>query len=307
MNHLKSCVCCGSDLNSSIYLFQKKNAKYYKCAKCGLIFQNPQPPLNSAKEIYDDFEYQNLYFNATGFYSQIASSYLKNLQNVIKRENVVFDPGKCKLLDVGSSIGLFLCLAKKEGYAAKGFDISSIASKFAKENYDVDVMVGNFLETDLLEAGYDIITMWQVIEHLTDPSSFLKKIHTLLKPGGFICIATPDTETIFRKIYKKYWGIYVPDLHITLFNKHNMKIILKRNDFDPVTIKSIHETNIFSEQIEYTKFFIIRIIKNLILKTRIFKPLLPKKIIKKWEKQTYLDIPLPCVNFSVFAIGRKPI
>jgi 2-polyprenyl-3-methyl-5-hydroxy-6-metoxy-1,4-benzoquinol methylase len=306
MNLIESCICCGSELASGRFLFQKKNAKYYRCSACGLIFQNPQPPLNSAKEIYDDFDYQNLYFNATGFYTQIAGAYLKQIHTELAKKNVVLEPAKCRLLDVGSSIGLFLSLAKKEGFDAKGFDISSLASKFAKENYDVDVTVGNFLETALPENGYDIITMWQVIEHLTDPGSFLKKIHSLLKPGGYFCVATPDTDTFFRKLYKKYWGIYVPDLHITLFNRQNMKTILERNNFLPVAVTSIHETNIISEQFEYTKFFIARITKNIILKTKIFRPLVPRKLIEKWEKQTYLDIPLPCLNYSVFAIGKKP-
>lgn len=306
MNQIKFCICCGTDVAGSTFLFQKKKANYYKCSKCGLIFQNPQPHLSSAKEIYDDFDYQNLYFNTTGYYTEIAAEYLKQIHLVLRKNGVTLEPEKCKMLDVGSSIGLFLCLAKKQGFDAVGFDISSLASKFAKENYDVDVMVGNFIEAGLPESSFDIITMWQVIEHLTDPSSFLKKIHSLLKPGGYFCVATPDTGTFFRRLYGKYWGIYVPDLHITLFNRHNMKVILERNEFIPVAVTSIHETNIFSEQLEYTKFFLARLAKNFILKTKIFKPLTPRKLIEKWEKQTYLDIPLPCLNYSVFAIARKP-
>jgi len=210
-------------------------------------------------------------------------------------------------LDVGCSIGLFLSLAKEKGFIVSGTDISSLSGKFAKEKYNIDVKVGNFIELDFPNSYYDMITLWQVIEHLADPNTFLQKIFTMLKPGGFFCVATPDTNTIFRRLYKKFWGIYVPDLHIALFNENNIRIILKRNGFKPLVSKSVHETNAISEQWDYIKFFAVRISKNIVLKTKIFKPLVPKKLLNSWEAQEYLDIPLPCVNYSVFAIAQKPI
>ena len=97
----------------------------------------------------------------------------------------------------------------------------------------------------------------------------------------------------------------MPNEHIALFNFKSMDTILKNNNFSPIVIKRIHEREFIYEQIEYIKLFSIRLIKNIVLKTKVFKPLFPKNLIRKWEKQTDLEIPLPSIAYSVFAIGQK--
>ncbi len=84
-----------------------------------------------------------------------------------------------------------------------------------------------------------------------------------------------------------------------------MKTILEKNNFKTIIVKRIHEREFINEQLEYSKLFSIRLIKNIVLKTYIFKPIFPKKLMKKWEQQKDLEIPLPSVAYSVFAIGQK--
>ena len=84
-----------------------------------------------------------------------------------------------------------------------------------------------------------------------------------------------------------------------------MQTILEKNNFVPIVIKRVHERQFIYEQLEYLKLFFIRLIKNIVLKTKIFKPLFPSKLMRKWEVKTDLEIPLPSIAYSVFAIGRK--
>lgn len=304
LKKLNKCICCDTDVSNSKYLFKKGNASYFICNNCNVVFQNPQPVYELTEEIYDGEHYHERYIKSEYIYLPTSRIYLKDINKEFKR--IGYYKKNLRLMDVGCGIGYFLDLAKKDDYLVQGSDISKWAGIYAKEKFNIDVITGNFLEFDFGKNIYDVVTLWQTIEHLPDPNSFLKKIYEILKPGGFICIATPDTASWIARFYKKYWNCYMPDEHICLFNNKSMTFILKKNGFSPVTVKRIHEREFLFEQIEFIKLFTIRVIKNIVLRTKIFKPLFPNKMIKKWEMQTDLEIPLPSIAYSVFAIGKKP-
>jgi ubiquinone/menaquinone biosynthesis C-methylase UbiE len=302
---INTCPSCGNKLELNWFLFKKKKAEYFKCANCNLIYQNPQPVFELSQDIYDGDHYHNRYIQSEYIYFPTSNIYLKEIENNFQRLN--YNSSGAKLLDVGCGIGYFLYLTKKKGYYVQGADISKWAGDYAKKHFDVDVITGNFLEIEFKENYYDVITIWQTIEHLPEPGLFLEKIYSILKPGGYLCVATPDTNSWIAKFYKKLWNCYIPDEHICLFNFKSMKIILERFSFNPIVIKRIHERQFIPEQYEYLKLFIIRVIKNIVLKTYIFKPLFEQKIIKRWEAQTDLEIPLPSIAYSVLSIARKEI
>jgi ubiquinone/menaquinone biosynthesis C-methylase UbiE len=300
---INSCPCCGIKLDNKGFLFKKKSVEYFRCPNCGLIYQNPQPVFELSQDIYDGDHYHNRYIQSEYIYFPTSNIYLKEIESHFKRLN--YNSNNAKLLDVGCGIGYFLYLAKKNGYQVEGADISAWAGNYAKKHFDVNVITGNFLEIEFKENYYDVITIWQTIEHLPEPGLFLEKIYHMLKPGGFFCLATPDTDSWIAKFYKKLWNCYIPDEHICLFNFRSMKVILERFSFNPIVIKRIHERQFIPEQYEYLKLFIIRLIKNIVLKTIIFKPIFPKKIMNRWESQTDLEIPLPSIAYSVFSISQK--
>jgi ubiquinone/menaquinone biosynthesis C-methylase UbiE len=301
---LDLCLCCGAETSKSTFLFQKAKAFYYKCNVCSIVFQNPQPIFELTEEIYDGEHYHERYIKSEYIYLPTSRIYLREIKKELGEKNNI--ENKVKLLDIGCGIGYFLHLAKREGYEVEGADISVWAGKYSKEKYNIDVITGNFLEISFTDKSYDLVTLWQTIEHLPTPNLFLEKIYKILKPGGYVCIATPDVESWIARFYGRFWNCYMPDEHICLFDFKSMKTILQKNGFDPYKIKRIHEREFINEQIEYSKLFIIRVIKNIVLETKVLKPLFPKKMMSKWEQQTDLEIPLPSIAYSVFAIGQKP-
>lgn len=302
---LTNCPCCNAGADNSEFMFKKMTASYYRCNNCSLVYQNPQPVFEFTEEIYDGEHYHERYIRSEYIYLPTSKIYLKNIEKDLSKTK--FDKKSASLLDIGCGIGYFLYLAKNDGYNVQGADISKWAKIYAKKKFDVDVIAGNFLEMDITENSYDMVTLWQTIEHLPQPNLFLNKIYKILKPGGYICIATPDVDSWIANFYKKFWNCYMPNEHICLFDFKSMKTILQRNKFEPVIIKRIRDREFIFEQIEYTKLFFVRIIKNFVLKTRIFKPLFPKNLMKKWEVQTDLEVPMPSIAYSVFAIGQKPL
>nr|WP_246032151.1 class I SAM-dependent methyltransferase [Leptospira fluminis] len=100
-----------------------------------------------------------------------------------------------RILDVGCGLGFFIRKIRQErpGWDAVGYEISEEAVRFAKEkNLLTNVYSGVVQESDLPEESFDIITLWDVIEHIPNPQSLLEYLHSLLKPGGFIFIETPN-------------------------------------------------------------------------------------------------------------------
>ena len=103
----------------------------------------------------------------------------------------------CRLLDVGIGTGLLLHLAREGGFTPLGCEISPGAAEKAREEFGVDVQVGDFLEADVGEAP-SAITMADVVEHTPDPRRFVARAAELLRPGGALFVAVPNhRSTLF--------------------------------------------------------------------------------------------------------------
>ncbi len=116
-----------------------------------------------------------------------------------------------KLLDVGAGIGRFVKLAHEEyGCQAIGLEPSSLRRQYAQENFALQLKK-NYLEEpfwqDQYESHFDIITLWDVIEHVNDPVVTLKDAVKLLKPGGHIAIGTPNRSVLSYRLSEKIYRL----------------------------------------------------------------------------------------------------
>lgn len=95
-----------------------------------------------------------------------------------------------RLLDVGCGLGYFVKkISEYKNWEASGCEILKTAADFAREKlYLKNIYCGKLEEAEFGEAYFDIITMWDVIEHFPDPGAMLVSINRLLKPGGFLFI-----------------------------------------------------------------------------------------------------------------------
>ncbi|MDP1721727.1 MAG: class I SAM-dependent methyltransferase [Candidatus Gottesmanbacteria bacterium] len=140
-----------------------------------------------------------------------------------------------KLLDVGCALGFFVELSQRQGYDAHGIDPSDYAIKKAKK------LVGSSLiekcvlsDVSKRPKSFDVVTMFDVFEHLSDPGKDLETVHALLKDDGIVVIATGDTASIFAKILGRRWTFFSPPQHIHYFNRVNMATLLRKKGFEPV-------------------------------------------------------------------------
>mgnify|MGYP001573505615 CR=1 FL=1 len=143
-----------------------------------------------------------------------------------------------RLLDIGCSTGEFLELVSRTGrYAIEGAEISQEAARKASERLKVDVFCGTLEELPSSPCSYDVITAWEIIEHIPDPVAFLRRVHYLLKPHGICCLSTPNTNKLKNKISQRSrTSFFIPPEHSLYFSKTNLLQLLSRVGLDVLRV-----------------------------------------------------------------------
>lgn len=183
----------------------------YKCANCGLIFLWPQPDW---EELI--LHYPKQYHGYLTSKSHILDSFRKyGLKKRIK-SILEFKNTKGEILDIGCASGEFLEEFRDlTGWQVTGLEVVEPAIKITRKK-NISVITKELLDANLKENTFDVITLWDVIEHLSDPSAVLIECHKILKKDGLIVIKTPDPSGIEALFFKKYWVGYEAPQH--LFN-----------------------------------------------------------------------------------------
>lgn len=200
-----------------------------RCQKCGLVQINPQPKREEIKSLYGPKYFQDFYPYIKA--QEIHRSYFRRKVNQIKK---MIPQGV--LLDIGCATGVFLKEAKRAGFKVRGLDISRFAVNYCKER-GLDVDLGTLGEICYKERSFDIVSMFQLIEHTPEPLSFLKEVFWILKPGGLVVLTTPNYDCFTRKLMGKLWFGYRHREHLFFFEKKTLVALFKRAGFKKVKIK----------------------------------------------------------------------
>lgn len=235
------CNLCTNDETN--FLFQIEGLNIVRCKECGLIYVNPRPKAESIYQIYDEKYFihkndcfTNQYFGYYDYISdkkKIEKSFIRRLDVIEKYCNYG------RLLDVGCASGYFLLAANKRGWDVHGIDVSAFAVAIAKREFGENrIMKGTLKEIKFPENSFDVVTFWDVLEHLPDPISNLKEAYGILKPGGIIGIVVPDAGSLASHILGKYWPEFKRIReHIYFFNKKTITTMLEKVGFKVLYIE----------------------------------------------------------------------
>lgn len=221
MNNYLSCPICKSNkitLTSSVIA---------ECNNCGLKFIRDIQSSDFYRKIYDKNYFAGDvykdYLKEESYRRSIFKSKIKLIRKHIPPKGIV--------LDIGCGMGFFLMEMEKEGYKIKGFEISEYASSIASRKLNTHVFSSDFLNTDCLHTQFDIVTLWDLLEHLPDPESYLKKISQIIKSNGVLIIETLNTSSLTAKLLKEKWPLYSPPYHIFYFTDKTISLLLKQAGF----------------------------------------------------------------------------
>lgn len=234
MSKLKCIIC---DYDSSLYC-SKEGATYFKCSSCGTIFQYPFPALQDmvdyANKEYKDGKYKK-YLDADDLkYATFEYRLKKVLEQFNTQKRLGASP---RVLDVGCSNGRFIEVALRNELDAWGVEFSESAIAAASEDVRGRIYHGDANNIDNLGIKkFDVITAFDLIEHLFDPISFLNNLRKLLNKNGIIVMTTPDASSPLRSIMGKSWPMLQPFQHTILLSRKGCKIMLQKAKYEHISI-----------------------------------------------------------------------
>lgn len=231
-----ACGLCGSTRSEEflrrgdLSLFLEGEFKLVRCQDCGLVYMNPRPTISSLNEIYPEEydQYTVLLRDEKSALMKWSRSY--GLRKRIKPITNRVQSGH--LLDVGCATGDFLEVMKTVGiWELHGVEINASAGAYAREKLGLPIVTGSVEDAGYPAESFDVITMWNVIEHLPDPVSTLKHLAYLLKPDGILVFNTPNLDSLDAKIYGKYWIGYELPRHFFVFSMKTINELMEKAGF----------------------------------------------------------------------------
>ena len=245
------CLVCGATTGKQLYRLPRFDIR--RCGACAQVFLFPLP---SEAEIGELFA--RLYREGKGSVPELEDYYaacfdaspegpVGRLSRTWLQAIARFGSGG-RLLDIGCGTGIFCHAARDFGWQPTGIDEAEEAVAFARERYGIDVQRGNFESLSLPREAFDLVTMWDVIEHSRDPRQLLSAAAACLKPGGLLGLSTPNQRNIMdvvagglyrvtggrlRKPLEKFYLLE----HFLYFSPETLSRILGTTGFDVLEMR----------------------------------------------------------------------
>jgi ubiquinone/menaquinone biosynthesis C-methylase UbiE len=265
MEILTNCPVCNSTqfkpfLSCIDNTVSRETFQIIECVSCSFKFTNPRPEEKDLGKYYKSEEYVSHSNSKKGFINSTYQSVrkytlLKKLQLISK----FYKTGN--ILDIGCGTGEFLNTCKNAKWQTLGIEPDEDARKMAIQNYGLDVRNEEELK-NLMDASFDIITMWHVLEHVPKLNERIEELKRLIKPKGVIIIAVPNCNSLDAKIYRQNWAAYDVPRHLYHFTPNDIETVFKNHGMKvfrilPMIFDSFY-VSMLSEKIKTGKTNIIR-------------------------------------------------
>jgi len=175
------------------------------------------------------------------YYQKQVTQLPDNLRALAVLETVL--PGRGKLLEIGSFLGLFLDRIRVAGWQAVGLEPYRPAAEYARAKYGLEIIEGVLPNAALPTAHFDAVIMLHVIEHLPDPAENLRELRRVIKPGGVLAVETPRFNSLsFKLLGRRERSIQNCPGHIFFFTEETLRQILERNGFKVFRVERVGRT-----------------------------------------------------------------
>ena len=229
------CYACGEEMKIFMRRFEHD---FWRCSACKLERIFPQPEDDVLSKIYgkDYFE------EGWGFSPEKKESIKRMKKATFRRYLKEIDISRIsKVLDCGAGLGYMLEVAKEFGWEPYAVEISSFGADMCRKIVgEKNVFQGDITELDFSgyyrSSGFDLITMFDFIEHTKDPLATLNRAREIITDGGYLLITTPRVDGLLRKIMGKYWFHYKLE-HLWYFSTCSIKLLLEKARFRVTKIK----------------------------------------------------------------------
>ena len=230
-----ACTACAS--NDSRHELSTGGFDVYRCARCSHAFV---PDRGLAAKL--DAAYGKAYYQSEGEGDDLSAScgYGDYLAKINQRKVAFGDRldwleanGACRgaILDYGCAVGLFVKVAEDRGWKAAGYERSAWAAQFGRDQFGIRIEQGYGEHDPFGAAAFDVVTMWDVFEHVENPRRTLELIVHWLKPGGTLALTTVNASSLGARLAGRRWRHLVPPHHLQFFTRRSLTTLLASHGF----------------------------------------------------------------------------
>ena len=259
------CNFCGSTGKKPLY---GDDSHLIRCDGCGLVYTRAQMTVDAMKEFYSEG-----YFTSTNSLNKGYEDYFESRNNInrtfSKRMDLIeaYKPVPGRLLDVGCAAGFFLETARQRGWEVCGVDISSLCASYARDRLGIEVRNDLFVNAGYEKGSFDLVTMWDYLEHSATPKEDIARARELLRDDGLLIIATPDISSVPARLFKSNWiGIKLEE-HFYYFSRKVLEGSLVQGGFEVLASSYIGKyvsTAMFADRLVFYNRFAARAFGNIV-------------------------------------------
>jgi SAM-dependent methyltransferase len=237
MDELRCRICEGPISRVRDRRWMKDGFAIVRCPTCGVLCRADIPDESELADLYRD----DYFFASAGdLGGRGYADYLGEERNhravACARLGLIGShqpPGS--LLDVGSAAGFFVDEGRRAGWDAEGVELSETMAE-AAGSLGAVIHRGLFAEVALPEASFDAVTMWDYLEHSTDPVADLRRACRLLRPGGIVALSTGDAAAPVARLTGSRWHLLTPRHHNFFFTPRSIERALARSGLRMLSI-----------------------------------------------------------------------
>ena len=202
-----------------------RHPEILRCQDCRFVFLKERPTAEELTRLYGDVK-DSVYEQEEAGRRVTFDAHLARL------EQIIGPPKGRHLLDVGTYTGVAVEVAAKRGWHAVGVDPCRWAVENGRQR-GRNLILGTPMDASVEALGpFDVATLWDVIEHLSDPAAVLTTVHDRLCPGGHVVIHTMDVESFFARFAGRHWPWYM-EMHLYYFSPATLSRLLRKVGFEP--------------------------------------------------------------------------
>jgi len=235
INHCPICDNSKFDeyIKSKDYLVTGESFTIVKCSQCDFVFTNPRPD----KENLANYYKSDQYISHTDKSNNLLNTLYKTARvfTLKRKERLVRTLVEEKsILDYGCGTGDFLKVCHKKSWNIYGFELDAHAASIAQQKTGIKII--NEISQISKINNVSLITMWHVLEHISDLNDTIKQLVRVLKEDGKMLIAVPNIDSYDAGYYQDTWAAYDLPRHLYHFTQETMEKLMKKHNLKIVDI-----------------------------------------------------------------------
>ncbi|GIX49578.1 MAG: hypothetical protein KatS3mg131_3789 [Candidatus Tectimicrobiota bacterium] len=241
---LEHVLCALCDASDEELLVTKKGFRVVRCRRCRLVYVNPRPQAEALAVLYNAAPEGHGAVAGEAVHPGHERYKMRKFQRAVAFIRA-YQPQARHVFDLGCARGAFLALAASQGWVPYGSDVNPHFVAALQRQYGPRVQLQQGTRLAFPDAAFDVVTLFDTIEHLPAPLATLHEVRRVLRPGGLCVITTPNVEGLFPRCTYRFlgrtlgaWEHPTPPAHLYQFAPHTLRALLDRAGLPPVAMRT---------------------------------------------------------------------